>query len=425
MTRAVLAFLLLAGCAPDPACGVGTCAIDRVDGDREGGELGFRFSSPLDLNGDGVSDYAGGARFSAVGGVDQVGVVGAWSGRSGARLLTWEGEESSGLFGHAVVGVPDLDGDGIADLVAAAPNRQGGGVVTARSVVSGRVLWSVRRDDAFGWDFALAGDQDGDGVEDLFVGAPGTVRPRAELVSGRTGEALRSYEGPIESETFGFYVATLADLDGDGLRDLFVGAPLHDIVRDGVPVEDTGAAFVIGSGSGETLLALEGEATRDRFGEIVSGAGDLDGDGVEDLAVGVPHTNQPGQAGEVLLFSFATGALIERLVGTEPGEAYGRMVTRIFDVDGDGTDDLAIGAPWYSAGHTHERAGRFEVLSGRTREILAEVRGDHDGAWLGWHIADADRMIDGTRRGLLVSSILDDRGGVIGAGRIAFYTLDR
>jgi hypothetical protein len=52
------------------------------------------------------------------------------------------------------------------------------------------------------------------------------------------------------------------------------------------------------------------------------------------------------------------------------------------------------------------------------------MRGVHDGAWLGWHIAEAHAMVDGTRDGILVSSILSDEGGVTGAGRVSFYSLD-
>ena len=366
------------------------------------------------MNGDGVADVAAGARFATVDGLELVGVASAWSGASGAELARWEGDESSGTFGHAVATLPDIDGDGLADVVIAAPTRMGGGVIDARSPITGRTFWTASGTDAFGWDLARAGDQDGDGVEDLFVGAPGTLRPRVELVGGSTGEVIRSYETGTTAHTYGFYVVRLADLDGDGLDDLAVGAPTED---------DVGAAFVISSGSGETLLRLDGEVAMSRFGEMLSDTPDLDGDGLDDLAVGVPHTNQPGQAGEVHLYSTATGALIERIVGTEPGEQYGRMIARVHDLDGDGLDDLAIGAPWYSARHERERTGRFEVISSATYEVLAEAEGANENDWLGWHIVRADRMVDGTRRGLLVSSILSDEDGVEGAGRVQLYEL--
>lgn len=407
---AILAALVL-GCSH--ACLDAECVTARWLGEHEGGELGNRFSPPLDMNGDGVADLGAGSRFSHVASLERVGTAYAWSGVSGARLLEWPGASLRGYFGHVVLSAPDLEGDGLAELIVSAP---GAGLLAARSPASGQVLWTAAGDGSLGWHLALADDHDTDGVIDFFCGAPGGGAPHVELRSGRTGAILRRYEGP--SDTFGQYVARLDDFDGDTLGDLFVGASLH-----GEGEVDVGAAFVIASGSGELLRTFVGEETGSRFGETLAGIDDMDGDGVGDLAVGAPHTNDPGEAGQVFLFSSATGELLHRLVGSEPGEIYGRHVARVHDVDGDGTDDIAIGAPWWADRFRIPRAGRFEVVSGRTAEVLVSVHGEREGAWLGWHIVSADRMIDGTHRGLLVSSILSEENGVEGAGRIELYEL--
>lgn len=408
---------LIAGCATDrPTCQEQLCTTRLWSGELRGGELGFRFGSPQDVNGDAVSDLASGARFADIYGSEDVGIVYVWSGALGDRILRWEGSEVASLFGHSVSLAEDLDDDGLADLVASAPNRSGGGRLIARSPANGRVLWDIDGAGNLGWDLALADDLDGDGTGDVFVGSPAAEQGRVELVSGRTGASIRRYVGP--SESFGFYVATIGDLDGDGSADLIAGAPLND--GEGSP--NVGAAFVIGSRSGEVLRSFFGEDTGARFAENFTAIADIDGDGLEDVAVGAPYTNAPGQIGQVYVFSSATGALLHRLVGTQPGAIYGRMVARVLDVDGDGTDDLAIGAPWRRVDGM-DRAGYFEIRSGRTMELITSVSGTRENAWLGWHIVPAERMIDGTRRGVLVSSIMSEENGVPGAGRIELYEI--
>src|SRR5262249_56447468 len=76
-----------------------------------------------------------------------------------------------------------------------------------------------------GWDLTLAGDQDGDGHVDLFVGAPAEKMGRVYLLSGKDGSVLRTYAPEKEGGSFGWYVARLDDLDGDGHADLAVAGP--------------------------------------------------------------------------------------------------------------------------------------------------------------------------------------------------------
>lgn len=379
------------------------------------GALGHGLASPLDINGDGVADVAAGAPFSSSGSTEQTGSVYAWSGANCGRLLEWQGSDELALFGHAIATLPDVDSDGLADVVAAAPNHVGGGVVVARSPISGRFLWSLTGTGRLGSSLVLAGDHDGDTIEDVFAGEPGSETGRAVLVSGGSGAVIQTYEGG--SSSFGQCVAGIDDQDGDGRRDLLVGAPFEESAGTA-----SGAAFVVSTASGATLLALVGEDTGARFGEALANVPDLDDDGLEDVAVGAPYTNAPGQIGQVYVFSSATGALLHRLVGTQPGAIYGRMIARVLDVDGDGTDDLAIGAPWRRVDGM-DRAGYFEIRSGRTMELITSVSGTRENAWLGWHIVAAERMIDGTRRGVLVSSIMSEENGVPGAGRIDLYEI--
>ena len=148
-------------------------AIDGISSSFRIGDQNYRHTSiwqHLDLE-------AAGARFSGPPGV-QNGSVTVWSGASGAPLRAWQSEVPDTLFGHWVMPVPDLGRDGLADVVITAPLARVGdeprGLLFARSPKTGDELWrrSGTRAENFGWDLALADDHDGDGKRELFVGAP-------------------------------------------------------------------------------------------------------------------------------------------------------------------------------------------------------------------------------------------------------------
>src|SRR4029077_20235536 len=94
----------------------------------------------------------------------------------------------------------------------------------------------------------------------------------------------------------------------------------------------------------------------------------------------------------------------------QPGELFGRMVVAAGDLDGDGVEDLAIGAPWHRRGES-KRVGRVELRSGRTGAVLAELLGDGADCWFGWHIRRAPDPGGRGRPPLLISSPRDPPGG--------------
>jgi hypothetical protein len=404
----------------------GWCVARRFAGEVPGGELGFRFGEPLDVDGDGTADVAAGARFTLENGTQQNGSATVWSGATGAPLRSWRGELTDGLFGHWVLPTPDLDGDGLADVIITAPTaRVDGnvrGVVAARSPATGKEIWqrSGKDTENLGWDLAPAGDQNGDGIADVFAGAPSVDAGSVKLLSGKDGTVLRTYAPPEDVQSFGWYVANAGDLDGDGRADLAVGAPLEP----GIAEAKMGGAWVLSSRDGRVLQHWQGTTKLDGFGEIVALLGDLDGDGVGELAVSSPRTNDQTRAlpGEVFVYSGKTGKQLRHWTGTQPGELYGRMVVSAGDVDGDRVDDVAIGAPWYGVGE-RKRIGRLELRSGRTGKLLYELIGDEADAWFGWHVRRAPDPEGRERPALLVVALRHSVDGEAAAGVLDLYVL--
>ncbi|MEE8155000.1 MAG: integrin alpha [Phycisphaerales bacterium] len=257
-----------------------------------------------------------------------------------------------------------------------------GGTVLSHQKISdteGGFTGILDNDDWFGWSAAGLGDLDGDGVGDLAVGAfrdddggtnrgavwilflnpDGTVKTNQKISSTHGG-----FTGILDNfDSFGSSVAALGDLDGDGVDDLAVGAPTDD---DGG--KNRGAVWLLFLNADGTvkshqkISSTEGAFTgmldhNDAFGGSVAGLGDLDGDGVSDLAVGAWGDSDGGTPrGAVwILFLNSDGTVQshQKISDTEGGftgildyaDGFGSSVAWLGDHDGDGVGDLAVGAP--------------------------------------------------------------------------------
>ncbi len=288
------------------------------------------------------------------------------------------GDFTSGSgFGGALAPLGDVDGDGIEDVAAGSLGVATGevfvlflnadGSVRTRTRISngvGGFPAALAPGDGFGRALGALGDVDGDGVEDLAVGAPmdddggldrgaiwllllqsdGTVkssRKVSSLVGGFSGTLT-------DRDNFGYALAALGDLDGDGLLELAVGAR-----RDDDGSNDHGAVWILslnadGTVASETKIsATQGGFTPDAgpsesFGQALAALGDRNGDGVADLAVGA---HRAGGVPKVWILHLNAAGGVDSQVGIPlPVEGTSPIsLAPIGDYNGDGVEDLAVG----------------------------------------------------------------------------------
>ncbi|MFH1466991.1 MAG: hypothetical protein ABIO70_21590 [Pseudomonadota bacterium] len=405
----------------------GDDAVLTLLGDR-GDQVGEALALLGDVTGDGVPDLAVGLPTRDVVATDAGAVYVASGGLSGSQNLATVGiylygTTSTGAAGRALAGGADLTGDGVNDLLVGAPgddsygNDRGvvwlvDGPITAGSLPS--VAWALygptSNCDA-GWSVASVGDVDYDGQDDLLIGAPGaagvgTDAGAAYLLFGPVSSTLSlssadlTLSGAVAGDEAGWSVAGAGDLDGDGLSDLLIGAE-----SESSAATDAGAVYVVyGPASGVTSLSgadatLLGQAAWDYAGYAVSGAGDVDDDGNDDLIVGARMQDAGGGASGAayLVYGPVTGTMSLSLadailVGSAAGEMAGGSVAGLGDLDGDGRGEIAVGA--VGAASLGSNTGIVYVLAGPLSGTLtlggggyASITGVHAGDKLGQALA--------------------------------------
>ncbi len=272
-----------------------------------------------------------------------------------------EGERENDRYGHRVA-CGDVDGDGHEEWVIAASTAtlmQGEGGVNPLSypycgriyVLSGsfRILFTLQGNfdgGCFGASFTLT-DIDGDGAKEIVVGAPRANSPdnvqcgAISVFSGKTSELLHRWYGNEDYARLGSAVEAL-DWNADGLPEVAVSSHLS-----GPRGEDwNGRVTLYAIADGHIVEQWEG-ADREGFGSSLA-AGDVDGDGRQELIVAAPASSNSGlvRSGRVLVYSPQRG-LIHQSCGKRPFDEYGHSLA-IGDIDGDGTDDLLVGSPGVS-----------------------------------------------------------------------------
>jgi uncharacterized repeat protein (TIGR01451 family) len=348
-----------------------------IQGTLAGEQFGWEVRSVGDLTGDGAADLAISGPFGSNGG-NQTGSVYLYSGDDGSLIRRIDGADLD-WFGVDMSVDTDFTGDGVPDLVVGAPGSSGFGLTGRAYIVSpvdGTIVETLsgeQPDDRFGYSAASAGDVDGDGIPDLYVGARdsdagGTDAGRAYVYSGADWSLLFTLDGTA-GDHFGQTGGGVGDLNNDGFDDIAIGAPDYGPTAN----PGRGRVYVISGANGQNLYApIEADGTAINFGYFwVLGAGDLSGDGVPDiLASDINNAAGGGDTGRLYVLSGTNGVPLFTLTGESPGDQYG-ITHPTEDLDGDGTNDIIVAA-WLSS-EGASQAGKIYLVSGATGETLRTI----------------------------------------------------
>ncbi len=354
-----------------------------INGTQVGEYYGYSVSTAGDVNGDGYSDVIIGSPLFDGGQTDE-GKTFIYHGSSTGLLSTvnWtaEGNETGGQLGISVSTAGDINGDGYADVIAGGNYMQLGQTDEGLALLflgsaSGTLISSsvaYRRNQSnsgFGFSVATAGDVNGDGFSDVIVGAyeyddpstdEGAVFVYYGAAAGISSVQAWSAEGGQSFSHFGNSVSSAGDVNGDGYSDVIIGASIYDNGHT-----DEGAAFLfMGSPTGLSTFpnwAEESNQANAFFGYSVSTAGDVNGDGYSDVIVGAPgYENGQVTDGAVFIYlGSATGLSVNPHIQLNVngfGYNFGCEVSCAGDVNGDGFQDIIIGSKYWDAWKTIDGA---------------------------------------------------------------------
>ena len=437
----------------------------RLDGVSEDDRSGNSVHGAGDVNGDGIDDVIIGARLADANGLFRAGssyvvfgrdtntegafpdtfALSSLDGTNGFRL---NGIAADDYAGSSVSGAGDVNGDGMDDIIVGAPSTDINGSYGAMSgssyIVFGKdtasqgdypailELSSLDGTNGFRLDgvefFAQSGisvdltnDVNGDGLDDILIA---NFNDGSYVVFGKDTTAEGSFPASIELPELngmdgfkldsvgngGAFVKSISaagDINGDGLEDLIIGSPDANpnasdragsayvvFGRDTDTQGDFPAVLALSSLNGANGFRLNGVADRDYTGRTVSGAGDINGDGVDDVVISAdradPNDNDAagssyivfgrdtaGQGGfpAVLALASLNGSNGFRLDGSTIQDVVGKSVSAAGDVNGDGLDDLLVGSlangsQGFYSGSTYVFFGRDTSIQGNFPSTL-------------------------------------------------------
>lgn len=224
------------------------------------------------------------------------------------------------------------------------------------------------------------------------------------------GVVFNLIEMPDEHSSFGEGVCGVGDVDGDGVPDWLVADPGFAVLGNSYSAnEQRGRVWMISGKDRSTIWSVASDQLDDGFGCGLSRFGDVNGDGVPDCLVGTKDLH-PNRRGSVRVLCGKSGEVIRVFEGRRQGDAFGITVEGLGDVDGDGVPDLAIGSLGLDASNSF--GGRVEVLSGDTGAVLHSID-----CWIGGYYGESRPALrlgdvngDG-RADFVVTRLLDESDG--------------
>lgn len=390
-----------------------------VVGEGPSSGYGISVTGDGDYDGDGQRDVVVGAYLEEIEGT-ATGAAHLYFGGHARDRLTFEGFEDGEAFGYTVACAGDFNGDGYDDLLISAPDWEVGGSPVGRVFMyfGGAAMDRVHdlvftiplEYGRFGTALAGVGDIDRNGCSDIIIGAPYALSYRgffALFLGLRTPDAdpdLVVWNDEVLLGRLGFFASRLGDVNSDGWEDFAVSLVPKRVQCSSD--ERVGQVWVYYGGGGIPSAPdciFRGVRNDQLFGFSVSGAGDFNGDGYDDILVGAPRINSwpplldpPYENGSVFIFPGGSppdtvAPLV--LYGENIRDGFGTDVCPVGDLDADGFCDIMVGAPENDEGGELAGACYFYLGNGEWEAVLArKLMGRDVGGQFGYCLSTVDRI---------------------------------